>query len=151
MDERTDECDRADTPLARWLGERIGGRSLGQVERDSGVGKSLLSTYLRGTAIPTMATARKLARYFGVPLEDVMRPVEATRLLDAGESAPALSIPPAVVDALAERVAERIAEREAELLDPEATVMFKRLQGLTPEQRAQFWRYIESQAPGRGS
>lgn len=73
-----------DTPFALWLDERIGDRTLGRVEEDSGVGKGRLSDYLSKGKVPGLASLRKLAAYFGVELG------ELERLADPAPAAPAV-------------------------------------------------------------
>lgn len=96
--------------LAAWIRARMGTRSLGQVERDSGVSKSSLSEYRRGTSFPTLESIGRLASYFAVGAAEI----EALRgtggsVADAGWT-----------DAFAEKVAARVVRELLAVWPPHA-------------------------------
>lgn len=100
----SDEYPYAETPLARWLWERMAGRTLRQVARDSGVGAPLLSTYLHNQAVPSTRTIVRLARFFGVEPGEITRLIPDTRTDTDG------AIPLAAVEQLIERAVDRALE-----------------------------------------
>lgn len=57
----------------------VGGRPLVLVARASGLSTSVLSRYLRGRAVPSFASARRIARALGVSLEELGRYLDRVR------------------------------------------------------------------------
>lgn len=69
------------TPFSRWLAGRLDQRGVGirQAAKYMGVAFSALAAYRRGEMTPGLANVRKMARYFGVSEDDILRllpPVE---------------------------------------------------------------------------
>lgn len=71
MDESTEtEITRG---FGVWMREKLSGRTLTQeaVARGTGLGKSTISRYARGVAVPTPAVAVRLAYFFEVSVDEV--------------------------------------------------------------------------------
>jgi SOS-response transcriptional repressor LexA len=83
----------ADSPWSRWLDERIGARGLRDVERDSGIGASLLSTYISRAVIPTEWTRPRLAAYLQVDLAELNRAIASHQIAEIRASVESNVVP----------------------------------------------------------
>jgi len=57
-------------------------KTLGEIERETGIARSLLSRYERGEVLPNLPNLRKLQRVYPGSVDEIMAAIERARSLN---------------------------------------------------------------------